>query len=83
MIPTMLVVGLVLGSVPPHWGHRWTAVTWLAGITSVGFGLLVGEPIGGTLVALANVAVGIACGVGIASLGRLLLGHGRSAPFAR
>jgi hypothetical protein len=65
VIPTMIVVGLVLGLIPEHWGHRATATAAVAVLGSVAIGLAVGEALAGTLLALVNVAVGVLVGFGL------------------
>jgi hypothetical protein len=67
MIPTMLVAGFVLGLLPRRWPHASAVVVGLAVLASLGFGLLVGEPRSGGVLALANVAIGV--GVGRAAQG--------------
>lgn len=73
MIPTMITVGLILGFIPQDWVHRATATATATVLTSVAFGLLISEPVSGSLLALANVAVGIALGFGLQRLGRAVL----------
>jgi hypothetical protein len=68
MIPTMMVVGLVLGLFPRGWKARAVASAGVAVLASVAFGLLVEEPLAGSLLALANVSMGIAIGLGILAL---------------
>jgi hypothetical protein len=62
MIPTMLVVGLALGLLPRRWPHSGAVAGGLAVLSSLGFGLVVGEPAYGGALALANAAVGLGLG---------------------
>lgn len=62
MIPTMLVVGSALGLLPRWWPRSLRATALLALVVSAAFGLLVGEPLYGGALALANAAVGIGLG---------------------
>ncbi len=63
MIPTMLVVGLGLGlAMPRRWPHALAVTAALAVLVSLAFGFLVGEPIGGGALALANTAIGVGLG---------------------
>lgn len=70
MIPTMIVVGLVLSLIPEHWDHRVPATAAVAVLGSLAFGLGVGESLGGTLLALVNVAVGVLVGLGLQKINR-------------
>ena len=62
MIPTMLVVGLVLGFLPRWWPNSLAVTAALSVLVSLAFGLLIGEPVGGGAIALANTAIGVAIG---------------------
>ena len=62
MIPTMLAVGLVVGLLPRWWPHNVAAVAGIGVLVSLAFGLLVGEPLGGGALALANTAIGVGLG---------------------
>ncbi len=73
MIPTMMLLGLILGLVPLGWGRRATITAAVAVLGSVAFGLAVGELLGGTFLALANVAVGLLVGLAIQKVGRSAL----------
>ena len=65
MVPTMILVGVVIGLVPPHRERRGTAIVLTGGLASVAWGLLVGEPIAGTALAIPNVAVGVVAGLAL------------------
>jgi len=65
----MLVVGLGLGLLPRWWSRSLGVAVVLAVLTSLGFGFVVGEPVGGTALALANTAIG----VGVGRLAQLLV----------
>lgn len=69
MIPTMILVGLVLGFVPRHWRHRWGAIAAVAFAGSLAFGFAVDEPVAGTALAALNAAIGVLVGWGSVSLG--------------
>lgn len=62
MIPTMIAIGLTLGMAARRLGLPPTAAIALG--TSVGWGLLVDEVLGGTLLGLANLSVGLVIGLG-------------------
>ncbi|WP_421118235.1 hypothetical protein ACE2AJ_12560 [Aquihabitans daechungensis] len=62
MIPTMLVVGMVLGLLPRWWPHSLSVTVGLAVVVSLSFGLLVGEPAAGSALALVNATIGVGIG---------------------
>jgi hypothetical protein len=62
MIPTMLVVGLSVGLVPRWWPQNFVVISTLTLLASLAFGVAIAEPVGGTALALANTAVGVALG---------------------
>jgi hypothetical protein len=62
MIPTMLVVGLGLGLLPRWWPHSLVVTAALAVLVSLGFGFLIGHPLVGGALALANTAIGVGLG---------------------
>lgn len=75
MIPTMIIVGLILGVIPAlQW--RWLVIASV--IVSIGFGVVIAVSPDGSigsgalafLLALVNTAVGVAIGVGIVALVR-------------
>lgn len=61
MIPTMILLGLILGLIPLGWGRRATVTAVVAVLGPLAFGLAVGELLDGTFLALTNVAVGSPC----------------------
>jgi hypothetical protein len=70
VIPTMILVGLVIGLVPPHWDRRGTAIALTGVLGAVAWGLVVGEPIAGTVLAIPNVAVGVVVGLALGAVVR-------------
>ena len=62
MIPTLIAIGLALGLATRRLGHPLTAAIVLG--TSLGWGLVVDEVLGGTLLGLANLIVGLVIGLG-------------------
>jgi len=73
MIPTMILLGLILGLIPLGWGRRTIVTAAVAVLGSLAFGLAVGEFLGGTFLALVNVAVGLLVGLAIQKVGRAAL----------
>ena len=68
MIPTLILVGLGLGLMPRQWERRVPAMVVLSLLMALTWGLLVGAPLGGALLALVNIALGIPLGFGIQRL---------------
>ena len=65
MIPTMLMIGLIIG-LTPRWSPRYlVVVAVLSLLVSLAWGLVVGELAVGTAFAAANTLIGV-------TLGRLL-----------
>lgn len=73
MIPTMILLGLILGLISLGWGRRATVTAAVAVLGSLAFGLAVGEILDGTFLALANVAVGLLVGLAIQKVARSAL----------
>lgn len=82
MIPTLIFVGVGFGLVAGHWEHRVVATLACSVPVAAAWGLLVGAPLGGTLLAFVNIAVGIALGFGLRRLGDAVLHRSRHAPGA-
>jgi energy-converting hydrogenase Eha subunit A len=72
----------VMGAACVPLRHRWRGLVVFTVLIAVGWGLLVGEVVGGTAVALANVAVGALFGQGLGCAGRALAA-GRPHPSVR
>ncbi len=73
MIPTLVLVGLGLGLMPWQWNRRVPAIVALSLLMALAWGLLVGAPLAGALLALVNIALGIPLGLGIQRLGYAVL----------
>lgn len=58
----MVVVGLVLGLLPRWWPESLAVMAALAVVVSLAFGFLVGEPLVGGALALANTTIGMGIG---------------------
>lgn len=69
----MILVGLGLGLIPRQWKRRVRATAVLPVLLALAWGMLVGAPLAGALLALVNIAVGIPLGLGIQRLGYALL----------
>jgi hypothetical protein len=65
VIPTLILVGLGLGLMPWQWERRIPAIVALSLLIALAWGLLVGAPLGGALLALVNIALGIPLGLGV------------------
>lgn len=72
MIPTMILVGLVIGLLPLPRAHRVVLSAVLAVVVSFVWGIVVDEVVEGTLLALANVAAGTLVMVGLRAAGHAL-----------
>lgn len=62
MIPTMIATGLIIGLIPRWWPRNLVMIGVLSLLVSLAWGLVVGEPAVGTVLAIANTAIGIALG---------------------
>ena len=75
MIPTMILVGLVLGLVlrPGRRARLVGAAVVL--VASIGWGLVVDEVLAGTALAGANIAIGLLLGLAVQRVTRAVLHH--------
>ena len=75
----MILVGLGVGLIPRQWDRRVPATAVLSVLFALAWGVLVGAPAGGALLALVNIAVGIPLGLGIQLLGFAVLDRSSAA----